>query len=140
MTGTGAERTGQITAPPGTTLEYKFTLGTWDREAVNGAGIVPPNYRLVLDRDTAVVHQIAGFKRDPREYIADWRGSGVKGRLVYWTDVASAFLGPKRHVEIWLPPGYDDNPTTRYPVLYMHDGQNLFDPRIAISGVDWGVE
>ena len=63
-----------------------------------------------------------------------------EGRLVYWTDVSSAFLGPKRHVEIWLPPGYDDNPTTRYPVLYMHDGQNLFDPRIANTGVDWGVD
>ena len=29
---------------------------------------------------------------------------------------------------------------TRYPVLYMHDGQNLFDPRIANTGVDWGVD
>ena len=140
MTGTGNERTVEISASPGTTLEYKFTLGSWDREAVNASGIVPPNHRLVLDRDTVVTEEIAGFKRDPREYIADWRGSGVKGRLVYWTDVASAFLGPKRHVEIWLPPGYDDHPTTRYPVLYMHDGQNLFDPRIANTGVDWGVD
>ncbi len=54
--------------------------------------------------------------------------------------MTSAFLGPKRHVEVWLPPGYDENPTTRYPVLYMHDGQNLFDPRIANTGVDWGVD
>ncbi len=140
MSGAGKERTAEITAPPGTILEYKFTLGTWDREAVNGAGIVPPNYHLVLNRDTAIVHQVAGFKKDPLEYIADWRGSGVKGRLVYWTGVTSAFLEPKRHVEVWLPPGYDENPTTRYPVLYMHDGQNLFDPRIANTGVDWGVD
>jgi glycosidase len=64
----------------------------------------------------------------------------VGGRLVYWTDVQSAFLGPRRHVEIWLPPGYDSSASTRYPVLYMHDGQNLFDPRIANTGVDWGVD
>jgi len=140
MTGTGRERTVKVTAAPGATFEYKFTLGAWDREQLTAAGTVPPNYQLRLDRDTLVIHQIAGFKRDPREYIADWRGSGVKGRLVYWTDVSSKFLGPKRQVEIWLPPGYDDNPTTRYPVLYMHDGQNLFDPRIANTGVDWGVD
>lgn len=140
LTGEGRERTTQITAPPGTTFEYKFTLGSWDREAVGYAGVVPPNYRLRLDRDTVMVHEIADFKKDVREYIADWRGSGVLGRLVYWTDVHSAFLGPTRNVEIWLPPGYDDDRSTRYPVLYMHDGQNLFDPRIANTGVDWGVD
>ena len=107
MGGTGRARTTRITAPPGTELEYKFTLGSWEREALSPAGTVPPNYRLRLDRDTAVVHEIAAFKREQREYIADWRGSGVLGRLVYWTDVRSAFLGPARHVEIWLPPGYD---------------------------------
>jgi predicted alpha/beta superfamily hydrolase len=140
MTGAGRERTARLTAPAGTTVEYKFTLGSWQREALTPSGTIPPGYRLRLDRDTVLVHRIAGFKRDPRDYIADWRGSGVMGRLVYWTDVESAFLGPTRHVEIWLPPGYDETRTTRYPVLYMHDGQNLFDPRIANTGVDWGVD
>jgi enterochelin esterase-like enzyme len=70
----------------------------------------------------------------------DWEGSGVEGQLVYWTDVRSDFLGPTRHVEVWLPPGYDAHGSDRYPVLYMSDGQNLFDPRIANTGVDWGVD
>lgn len=140
MSAEGRDRTGRVTAPPGTILEYKFTLGSWDREALGPSGTVPLNHRLRLDHDTVVVHRIAAFKREPREYIADWRGSGVRGRLVYWMDVASAFLGPTRHAEIWLPPGYDDAASTRYPVLYMHDGQNLFDPRIASTGVDWGVD
>jgi predicted alpha/beta superfamily hydrolase len=138
--GTGRERTVQITVPRDTTFEYKFTLGTWDREALSSAGVVPPNHTLIMSGDTAVEHEIADFKKDPREYIADWQGSGVQGRLVYWTDVASAHLGPTRHVEIWLPPAYDAMPTQRFPVLYMHDGQNLFDPRIANTGVDWGVD
>ncbi len=43
-------------------------------------------------------------------------------------------------MEIWLPPGYDSARSSRYPVLYMSDGQNLFDPRIANTGVDWGVD
>lgn len=140
MTGEGRERTARITAPPGTSFEYKFTLGSWDREALGPSGAVPPNNRLVIERDTVVVHEIPAFKRDPRDYIADWRGSGVLGRLVYWTDVRSAYLGPTRHIEIWLPPGYDTASSTRYPVLYMSDGQNLFDPRIANTGVDWGVD
>jgi len=140
MTGDGRERVARVTAPPGTMFEYKFTLGSWDREALGPSGTVPPNHRLLIERDTEVVHEITAFKRDPRDYIADWQGSGVQGRLVYWTDVRSAFLGPTRHVEVWLPPGYDSTAATRYPVLYMSDGQNLFDPRIASTGVDWGVD
>jgi predicted alpha/beta superfamily hydrolase len=140
MAGSRRERSTQLTAPRGTALEYKFTLGAWNREALDSGGGVPPNHQLILFRDTVVVHDIPAFKKDPAEYIADWKGSGVAGRLVYWTDVASAHLGPSRHVEIWLPPGYDEAPATRYPVLYMSDGQNLFDPRIANTGVDWGVD
>jgi enterochelin esterase-like enzyme len=41
---------------------------------------------------------------------------------------------------IWLPPGYDEDPGKRYKVIYMTDGENLFDPRIASWGVDWGVD
>jgi len=140
MAGERDERTTQLMVPPGTTVEYKFTLGAWEREALSPTGTAPPNYRLLLDRDTVVVHDIPAFKVDPKEYIADWENSGVEGRLVYWTDVTSAYLGPSRHVEVWLPPGYDETPASRYPVLYMHDGQNLFDPRIANTGVDWGVD
>jgi len=41
-------------------------------------------------------------------------------------------------VTIYLPAGYDDHPEQRYPVLYMHDGQNLFDPnRSFIPGQHW---
>jgi enterochelin esterase-like enzyme len=140
LTGEGRQRTARVTAPSGTVFEYKFTLGSWDREALGPAGAVPPNYRIVLDRDVEAAHDIAGFKKDVRDYIADWQHSGVEGRLVYWTDVASRFLRHTRHVEIWLPPGYDTAVHTRYPVLYMADGQNLFDPRIASTGTDWGVD
>lgn len=45
-----------------------------------------------------------------------------------------------RNVDVWLPPGYDRQPGHRYPVIYMHDGQDLFDPAIAFGGVDWGLD
>ncbi len=44
-----------------------------------------------------------------------------------------------RDVVIWLPPEYDENPEKRFPVLYMHDGQNLFEPEKSYSGITWGV-
>jgi predicted alpha/beta superfamily hydrolase len=51
----------------------------------------------------------------------------------------SALVEP-RDVIVWLPPGYDANARERYPVLYMHDGQNVFDPATSYGGVDWAVD
>jgi predicted alpha/beta superfamily hydrolase len=44
-----------------------------------------------------------------------------------------------RMLRVWLPPGYGDreNEGRRYPVFYLNDGQNLFDPATAYIGVDW---
>lgn len=54
---------------------------------------------------------------------------------------ASTFLSDPRDVIIYLPPGYDADPTRRYPVLYLHDGQNLFDGATAfVRGQDWRVD
>jgi predicted alpha/beta superfamily hydrolase len=51
---------------------------------------------------------------------------------------ASRFLTRKRDLVVYLPPGYDDDRARRYPVLYMHDGQNLFDPQTAyVNGQHW---
>lgn len=61
------------------------------------------------------------------------------GTLYRYADFTSQFVDP-RHVDVWLPPGYAEYPELRYPVLYMHDGQNLFDPRSSFAGVDWGID
>lgn len=47
---------------------------------------------------------------------------------------------PAREVDVWLPPGYDTNPAESYPVIYMHDGQNLFDSATSFGGVPWAVD
>ncbi len=57
---------------------------------------------------------------------------------IRWENFPSQFIRPHT-IEIWLPPGYQQNPSTRFPVLYMHDGQNLFYKRDAYSRVTWGV-
>jgi len=47
-----------------------------------------------------------------------------------------------RFLRVWLPPGYDDlqNAARRYPVLYLNDGQNLFEPSTSFTGVEWQVD
>jgi enterochelin esterase-like enzyme len=44
-----------------------------------------------------------------------------------------------RHVDVWLPPDYETAPDRRYPVLYMHDGQNCFDAAESAFGKAWEV-
>jgi len=47
-----------------------------------------------------------------------------------------------RFLRVWLPPGYDDpqNADRRYPILYLNDGQNLFEPTTSFTGVEWQVD
>jgi enterochelin esterase-like enzyme len=47
-----------------------------------------------------------------------------------------------RFLRVWLPPGYDDAPNAsrRYPVLYLNDGQNLFESATSFNGVEWQVD
>jgi len=52
----------------------------------------------------------------------------------------SEFLPTDRDVLVYLPPCYEREPERRYPVLYLHDGQNLFDGATSfIPGQDWRV-
>lgn len=54
----------------------------------------------------------------------------------------SRIFGNSRFLRVWLPPGYDDsgNAGRRYPVLYLNDGQNLFEPSTSFTGVEWQVD
>ena len=52
----------------------------------------------------------------------------------------SRFLRNQRDLIVYGPPGYDAQPERRFPVLYLHDGQNLFDGATSfIPGMDWQV-
>ena len=52
---------------------------------------------------------------------------------------ASQFLASPHDIIVYLPPGYDAEPSRRYPVLYLQDGQNLFDASTAFS-TEWEVD
>jgi predicted alpha/beta superfamily hydrolase len=52
----------------------------------------------------------------------------------------SKILRNQRDLVVYLPPGYQEQPDRRFPVLYMHDGQNLFDGATSfVQGQDWHV-
>ena len=52
----------------------------------------------------------------------------------------SKVLGNRRDVLVYLPPGYRRFSRQRYSVLYLHDGQNVFDAATSFSGIEWGVD
>ena len=64
----------------------------------------------------------------------------VTGELRFHS-LSSHCFGNTRQLRVWLPPGYSSpqNDGRRYPVLYLTDGQNLFDPATAFAGIDWHV-
>ena len=60
--------------------------------------------------------------------------------LEYHRNFPSLVLGYERDLIVWLPPHYETEKSRRYPVVYAHDGQNLFDPATAFAGVDWQLD
>jgi predicted alpha/beta superfamily hydrolase len=63
------------------------------------------------------------------------------GSLLHFPEIRSRFLPQAHDVIVCLPPDYDRHPDRRYPVLYLHDGQNVFDDLpMSPFGVQWGVD
>jgi glycogen operon protein len=63
----------------------------------------------------------------------------VVGTLITLAGFASPQLDNRRDILVYLPPGYDEG-AARYPVIYMQDGQNLFDAASSFAGVEWRVD
>jgi predicted alpha/beta superfamily hydrolase len=61
-----------------------------------------------------------------------------EGRLLVLGPVASRSLEGARGVRVYLPPSYDTEPRRRYPVLYLHDGQNVFSSAGPDCCFGWG--
>jgi predicted alpha/beta superfamily hydrolase len=81
----------------------------------------------------------ATFRRVLR--LPNRRAALRPGRIERIENFESKILGNQRWITIYLPAGYDERDDRRYPVLYMHDGQNLFDPeRAYVPGNDWQLQ
>ncbi|MBC5772753.1 histidine kinase [Pontibacter sp. KCTC 32443] len=126
----------QLILPADQLIEYKYTLGSWDREATDTKGLPLPNFNIKVSSDTLIKNEVRRWKAstDKKTFAG-----GVTGVLKYHKDLTWNNL-PKRDLVVWLPPGYEENKNKRYPVLYMHDGQNIFDPATSSFGVDWQLD
>ncbi|MDH7447179.1 alpha/beta hydrolase [Aquimarina sp. 2201CG14-23] len=62
-----------------------------------------------------------------------------ESEIIIHENFKSQYVIP-RNVEVFLPKGYNATATTKYKVLYMHDGQNVFNPKTSYTGIDWGVD
>jgi predicted alpha/beta superfamily hydrolase len=121
--------------PLGTTTNFKFTLGSWEtvEKRLNGEDI--SNRRYTFDNSSTQVDVT----------IENWAGATVIRTSTAAANVkimSTDFLMPQfnrtRRILIYFPPGYETS-GINYPVLYMHDGQNLFDDTTSYSG-EWKVD
>ena len=62
------------------------------------------------------------------------------GTIIWWESFAPAEAVGVGDVWIWLPEGYALHPRRRFPVLYMHDAENIFDPRLSNFDKEWRVD
>ncbi len=121
---------------PSDRLEFKFTRGDWKTSECTAEGRLVGPRLATLDRDTSIACEIHGWRDDFPESTASPN--------VHLLD--SAFYMPQldRHRRIWiyLPEDYQTS-GKRYPVLYMQDGQHVFDEATSqgrIGPIEWGVD
>ncbi len=117
--------------------EYKITRGDWDKVETGKAGASLTNRSLEVQDNVTVPLSVTEW--------AD-RFPAVKAKSTASKNVQvldTAFLIPQlkrtRRISVYLPASYAKDPKKKYPVLYMQDGQNLFDEATAFSG-EWGVD
>ena len=72
--------------------------------------------------------------------MASGRPAEAEGRIRLHRQLESRYASTRRDVVVYLPPGYDAAAKTRYPVMYMQDGQNLFDPATGFAGNEWRAD
>ena len=121
--------------PPVGVITYKFTRGSWPTVEGNANGGFLP------DR----TYNYAGGVATETVTILSWEdlsggGTGTAADNVYLLNANFYMPQLDRYRKIWiyLPPDYNSS-SKHYPVLYMHDGQNLFDANTSFSG-EWEVD
>lgn len=126
--------TKMVMVPVGTVLEYKITRGGWDREAVGESQMIPGNAQHKVTKADTITIKVASWSDEFTKGQMQ-----ITGRVEYHRQMEGDGLLP-RDVIVWLPPSYGTSKDRRYPVLYMHDGQNCFDPVTSFAGADWQVD
>lgn len=120
--------------PNNTNVEYKITRGSWNTEALTNDNRIPNNYNVIIKTDTIINHIVPKWKD---ENVLE---RTITGNVIYHREFYSPQLKNNRDIIVWLPPSYNVNLQKRYPTLYLHDGQNVFDPTTSYLGIDWQLD
>lgn len=116
-----------IVNAPLSSIEFAFTRGSWRSQETSSDGSSFPVHRIEAERNGAAAGFIVEHWRDDFPGLATTASPGVRQLGTFH----SPQLNRNRRVWIYTPAGYEES-DRRYPVLYMHDGQSVFDQ--AISG------
>ena len=118
----------------GTVLNFKVTRGSWKTVEIAADGSNRDNRAYSVSNEDQVIESSVAEWADLSNKEAP---STIVGDVRMETIELPTFAG-KRQLRIYLPPDYDTS-NKRYPVIYMTDGQNLYDKKIANAG-EWQVD
>lgn len=116
--------------------EFKITRGSWNKVQTTSGGEDIPNNLVQLNTDANLLVTIGGWSDDFKK--AERKHTASKNVKILDSAFQMGALNRQRRIWIYTPPGYTGS-KERYPVLYMHDGQNLFDEATSGFG-EWGVD
>jgi predicted alpha/beta superfamily hydrolase len=125
---------------PDGNYEYKFTRGSWEKVETDSSGKGIQNRTLQLQSDTTIRITISGWNDDFKQNETSSKKNHTASVNVKIIDTAFYIpqLDRNRRIWLYLPPDYEKS-KKKYPVLYMHDGQNIFEAATSYSG-EWGVD
>lgn len=126
----------RVALPRDAVLEYKVTLGSWQRVEKQRNGAEIPNRRLEVTAGAVAEIEVEAWARGTTTKPKP----SLTGTIKFHERFASRHLGNARTLAVYLPPGYASDPSARYPVLYLHDGQNAFDAATSAFGVEWSAD
>ena len=118
--------------------EYKITRGGWDKVECTKEGKDVGNRTLKVDADESIDLSVEGWKDLFASSSQPKKSTANKNVQIIDTAFFIPQLNRTRRVWVYVPPGYNTS-TKKYPVLYMHDGQNVFDDATSFAG-EWGVD
>jgi len=120
---------------PGT-YNFKVTRGSWEKVESTATGGMTGNREAVIKHDTTIIMTVANWQ----DNFAKVEKKHTASANVHIIDEKFHIpqLGRQRRVWIYLPADYTSS-AKKYPVIYMHDGQNLFDEYTSGYG-EWGVD
>jgi len=128
-----------LTLPAGRgTLDYKICRGSWPTIETDADNLAIPNRRYLYGlAPREVPLQVLNWE-DQGGCIPPRQHSASPNVHILSPAFALPQLRRTRRVWVYLPPGYAEG-ASRYPVLYMQDGQNVFDQYTSFAG-EWGVD